>query len=102
MPKLDADLAGLRIEPREPILEFCLLSGQPLALGTCLGKRTRCLAKSCFCGGQCFCGAGGCLAKLRLLMRTRARSGKLAAFFAEPTQHAVGLGDVLLLSSKVA
>src|SRR4029453_4957704 len=35
-------------------------------------------------------------------MRARARCGELAAFFAEPAQHAVGLGDMFLFTGEIA
>ena len=47
-------------------------------------------------------GPGRGVAQLRLLVIARTRRFEPAALFAEPAQHAFGLGDMLLLAGEVA
>src|SRR5262249_48648949 len=102
MAERDADLAGLRVKAHQPLFDLSLFGLEPLPLGTCLGKRGCRLAQGGFGAGKRFCGTRSGFAKLRLLVRARACRGELAALLAEPAQHAVGFGDMLLLASEVA
>ena len=83
-------------------LDLGLLAIEPASLGAGLGQRRGRLAQGLLGGVKDLLGPGRGAAQLRLLAIARTRHGKTPALFAEPAQHAFGLGDMLLFAGEVA